>query len=276
MVMPILRSVVTQIKDQLPAGFVPQVGMIIGSGLGELAEEIDAVARIPYEELGGFFVSTVEGHQGELILGYLNGVAVACYNGRVHLYEGAQYQQIQLPVYALKQLGCTHLVITNASGSLRKEVGPGSIVLINDLINFTGCHPLAGKNISDMGPRFINMENAFDKDLRAIAHKVAKEQGIELPEGVYIGVMGPCYETPAEIRAFKILGADVVGMSTVPEVMIARHCDLKVLTLSAITNFASGLSDQPVSHDEVIHFGKIISSNMIKMITGCLQELKNA
>lgn len=275
MVMPILHSVVARIQSMVPGDFKPKLGMIIGSGLGALAEKIDSVARIPYNELAGFFVSTVPGHAGELILGYLHGIPVACFNGRVHFYEGASSKQIQLPIYTMRELGCQDLIITNASGSLRTEVGPGSIVMINDLINFTGINPLVGDNIADMGPRFVGMENAFDKDLRKRMHQVAKEKAILLTEGVYIGVMGPCYETPAEIRAFKVLGADVVGMSTAPEVIIARHCGLRIITLAAITNFASGLSDTPVHHDEVIHFGKMISKNMIGLVCGFLKRMSN-
>ncbi|MEH6476236.1 MAG: purine-nucleoside phosphorylase, partial [Sneathiella sp.] len=214
------------IQSRAP-GFKPRIGIVLGSGLGGLADEIDAVASIPFAEIPDFPQSTVEGHEGRLILGRLGGMPVICMQGRIHLYEGGDPQDLAVPVRAMKLLGVEILVVTNAAGSFHEDVGPGRLMLISDHINFTGKNPLAGENDERFGPRFFSMEEAYDPTLRAHIKAVAKELDIELSEGVYLHYLGPNFETPAEINAFRILGADAVGMSTTPEVLAARHAGMR-------------------------------------------------
>lgn len=246
--------------------FTPKIGIILGSGLGALADQIEEALYIPYDELPDFGSSTVEGHDGYLVLGYLRGVPVACLKGRRHFYEGISNPMVQTLVRTLKLLGCDILLATNAAGSLNREAGPGSLMLITDHINFSFNNPLVGKNDDEFGPRFIGMEDAYDPELGAKMLTTANEHGITLHQGVYLSVLGPSFETPAEIRAFKILGADAVGMSTVPEVIVARHCGLHCVAISAITNLASGMSDGKLSHDETLHFADKASGDLIKLV----------
>ena len=227
------------IKARFPA-FKPKIGIILGSGLGGLASHITDPMIIPYDELPEFGVSTVPGHAGRLVMGYLNGVPVACLQGRMHFYEGIKNPVIQILVRTLKLIGCEILLATNAVGSMNMDAGPGSLMLITDHINFQFNNPLVGENDAEFGPRFVALDNAYDKDLRQRMLKIASAQNIKLHQGVLIATLGPTFETPAEIRAYTMWGANAVGMSTVPEVIIARHCGLKVVVVSAVTNSAAG------------------------------------
>ncbi len=254
-------------------GFKPEWGMILGSGLSGLIDRIDAVVRVSYRDCPGFFQSTVAGHKGEFVFGYLEGVAICCMNGRVHLYEGASREQLVAPIRTMKRLGCKQMLLTNATGSLNKDVLPGSLVLIQDQINLSGINVLVGENNPEYGPRFQGMEHAYDPELRALFHKVAAELKIEIRDGVYVGVMGPSYESPAEIRLFGSMGGDIVGMSTVNEVIAARHCGLKVVGLSLVSNLGAGLSANLVNHEEVVTVANAAGSKMARLIERFLTSL---
>ena len=261
------------VKDAAP-GFAPRVGIVLGSGLGDLAEKIETVASIEYETIPDFPKSSVEGHAGRLILGRLGGMPVACMQGRVHYYEGINPQDLTLPVRMLKLLGIEILLLTNAAGSFKKKMGPGSLMMISDHINFTGLNPLVGPNDDAFGPRFFSMEDAYDPTLRKHLAAIAKELGITLHEGVYLHYLGPNFETPAEIRAFKTLGPDAVGMSTTPEVLVARHCGLRVAAISNITNLAAGMSKTQLSHEQTLECAKIAAADLESLVIVFLETLK--
>lgn len=254
-------------------GFYPKIGIILGSGLANFAEKIESRINIPYHDLPGFPVSRVAGHPGQFILGYLNEIPIICCQGRVHAYEGMQGKDFKLFIRTLKSLGCNTLLMTNATGSLREDFQPGQLVLISDHINFHPDNPLVGFNEDEFGPRFFSMDNAYDKKLRHILQKTAEQLNISLPEGIYFSVLGPSFETPAEIRAFRILGADVIGMSTVPEVIVARHCDLKVAVISVVTNLAAGLSKEPITHEGTLHFAEKASKNLGHLLVAAIKEI---
>lgn len=260
------------INKRVP-GFKAKLGLILGSGLGNVADQIANAVRIPYNEIPFFPISTVIGHAGNLVLGELNGLPVVCCQGRVHGYEGATGDDFKTFIRTIKLLGCETLLITNSSGSLRKEIGPGELVLITDQINFQRFNPLVGPNDDEFGPRFFPMDDAFDKQLNQCFHQVAKRLQIPLAEGVYMGVSGPNFETPAEIRAFRTLGADVIGMSTVPEVIVARHCGLRVAAVSVITNFAAGMSDEQITHEGTLHYGKLGSERLADLLVAVINEI---
>jgi xanthosine phosphorylase len=230
-------------------GPAPRAAFVLGSGLGGVADAVQDATRIPYAELPGFPVGSVAGHAGRLVLGALGGVPVAVLQGRAHLYEGADPAALAVPVRTVRALGAELVVFTNAAGSLRPEVGPGRLMVLSDHINLTGRNPLTGPNDDAIGERFVGMGQAYDPDLRGRLHAAAGQAGVAMTEGVYIAVPGPSFETPAEIRAFRILGADAVGMSTVLEVIAARHCGLRVAAVSAITNLAEGLGTEVLSHE---------------------------
>ncbi|PHQ79985.1 MAG: purine-nucleoside phosphorylase [Coxiella sp. (in: Bacteria)] len=264
-----IKHLVAQAKP----GFSAKVGIILGSGLGALADQITDATVIDYADIPGFPVSSVQGHSGKLHLGFLCGVPVACLQGRVHYYEGVDYQRMQTLIRSLRVLGCDTLFLTNSSGSLRQEVGVGELVAISDHINMQFHNPLVGLNHDESGPRFMGMENAYDSELRNQLHAAAKSQNITLHEGVYVGVLGPSFETPAEINAFRVLGADVVGMSTVADVIIARHCGLRVAALAAITNLAAGMHSEQLSHSVTLQGAKIASEKMIKVTLAFFESL---
>jgi len=230
----------------------PRMALVLGSGLGGLAEQIEDPVVLPYEELPGFPRPGVEGHAGRLILGRLGGRDVICMQGRVHAYEGHHPERLAFGVRTFKDIGCDMLLLTNAAGSLRPAVGPGSLMAITDHINWSGANPLIGPNDEDRGPRFFDMSKAYDPGLRDQLKAAAEAEGIDLAEGVYLWYLGPNFETPAEIRAFQILGADAVGMSTVPECLAAVHCGLRVVAVSVITNLAAGLQAHALSHNETV------------------------
>jgi xanthosine phosphorylase len=261
------------IRARIPADFKPRVAMILGSGLGVLAEQMTDAVTISFNELPGFPISTVHGHAGELVIGTLSGVAVVCMKGRGHVYEGYGMGVMTSAVRTMKLLGCEMLFVTNAAGSLRTEVDAGALVALTDHINFMPGTPMMGPNDERFGPRFFSLANAYDADLRALLKAAAEEKKVTLHEGVYIAYAGPNFETPAEIRAFRTLGADVVGMSVVPEVVSARHCGLKVVGVSAITNLAEGLSPFPLSHEQTLKYAAIAATSLIEVILGFLANV---
>jgi xanthosine phosphorylase len=249
------------------AGRAPRVGIVLGSGLGAVADAVRDVRTIDYRDLPGFPRPTVEGHAGRAVVGDLAGVVVAVLQGRQHLYEGPPHEPIRTPIRALRAAGADTLILTNAAGSLRREVGPGTLMAISDHINLTGQNPLAGPNDDALGPRFPSLRDAYDPELRATLHATADELGIPLADGVYLAVTGPSFETPAEIRAFRTLGADAVGMSTVPEVILARHAGLKVVAVSAITNLAEGMGGEELSHEQTLRNAAVAARDLTRLIT---------
>ncbi|HDR2453532.1 TPA: xanthosine phosphorylase [Enterobacter ludwigii] len=253
--------------------FTPRVAFILGSGLGALAEQIVDAVVLSYEKLPGFPVSTVHGHAGELVLGHLAGVPVACMKGRGHFYEGRGIAVMTDAIRTFKLLGCELLFSTNAAGSLRPEVEPGSLVALSDHINTLPGTPMVGLNDDRFGDRFFSLANAYDADCRALLQTVAREKGFPLHEGVFVSYPGPNFETAAEIRMMQIIGGDVVGMSVVPEVISARHCGLKVVAVSAITNLAEGLSDVKLSHEQTLAAAELSRQNFIDLICGFLRQL---
>nr|WP_296153208.1 purine-nucleoside phosphorylase [uncultured Peptoniphilus sp.] len=250
----------------------PEIGIILGSGLGDFAESIENPTRIPYGEIPGFKQSTVEGHSGELILGSLKGKHIVAMKGRIHFYEGFDIQDVVYPVKILCGLGIEKLIVTNAAGGVNRNFKPGTLMLINDQINFNGKNPLIGPN-DPVGDRFPDMSYAYDGVLLEKAREIAKDLNINYETGVYMYMTGPSYETPAEVRMASILGADAVGMSTVPEVIIARHRGIKVIGISCITNMAAGVLDQPLDHEEVIRVSAEVSDDFKKLVTGIVEEI---
>jgi xanthosine phosphorylase len=249
------------------AGAAPRVGVVLGSGLGQVADAVEDATAIPYSDLPGFPQPSVEGHAGRAVAGSIGGVPVVAFQGRAHLYEGVDLDELRAPVRALKAAGAEIVVLTNAAGSLRADLGPGSLMLIEDHINLTGTNVLVGPNEDELGPRFPSLRDAYDPQLRADARKAAQEIGVALTEGVYLAVSGPSFETPAEIRAFHTLGADAVGMSTVHETTVARHCGLRVAAVSAITNYAEGMSDRAVSHEQTLSDAAKAAEDLAPLIT---------
>jgi xanthosine phosphorylase len=253
--------------------FTPRLGLMLGSGLGELAERLDDRVEIPYGELPGFHSGGLAGHAGALVLGRLAAHDVAIFSGRWHVYEGIAGSAITTPIRTLKALGAEILLLTNAAGSLRPEAGPGSLVCISDHINLLGFNPLVGPNDDAAGPRFPSLRDAYDPDLRARLHAAADGLGTQLLDGVYLAVAGPSFETPAEIRAFRTLGADLVGMSTVPEVIAARHAGLRVAAVSAVTNLAEGMGGEELSHEQTLRVAKEGAARLRPLIERFVGEL---
>jgi xanthosine phosphorylase len=255
------------------AGGQPRVGIVLGSGLGPVADAVEGATVIQYEDLPGFPEPTVKGHAGQAVAGRLGGVPVVALQGRAHLYEGGDLDRIRTPVRALKAAGAEILILTNAAGSLRADLGPGRLMLLEDHINLTATNVLAGPNDDELGPRFPSLRDAYDPELRARMRAAAARIGIELPEGVYLAVSGPSFETPAEIRAFHSIGADAVGMSTVHETIVARHCGLRVVAVSAITNFAEGMGDKPVTHEQTLRDAATAAAALSPLVTGFVEDL---
>lgn len=260
-----IETLATQIKSTI-GDRQPEIAIILGSGLGALGDEIKKPIYIDYKNLPGFPHSTVSGHQGRFISGELEGKQVLCMQGRVHLYEGHAPSDINLIIKILQVLGIKTLVVTNAAGSLNRKLKPGTIMLIKDHINFSGRNPLVGYNDEDYGPRFPDVSDAYSATFRQEIKKIAKAEKITLREGVYLMVMGPNFETAAEIKAFQIWGADAVGMSTVPEVIAAAHSGIKVLGLSVITNFGTGLKEGAQSHAETLHQAQIAAQDLTTLV----------
>jgi xanthosine phosphorylase len=253
----------------------PRVGVVLGSGLGSVADAVADAAVVAYDELPGFPRPGVAGHAGRAVLGRLSGVPVAVLQGRAHLYEGGDPEALRTPIRALRAAGADTLILTNAAGSLRADLGPGSLMAIADHINLTGSNPLVGPNDDALGPRFPSLRDAYDPALRTELHATAGELGIPLAEGVYLAVSGPSFETPAEIRAFRTLGADAVGMSTVPEVILARHCGLRVAAVSAITNLAEGMGGEPLSHEQTLRHAAAAAADLTRLIEAFCEELSS-
>lgn len=267
-----VTKAVHYIKKRIP--FKPQIGLILGSGLGVLATEVSDAAFVPYSDIPRFPVSTVEGHKGRFVLGTLAGKKVIAMQGRFHFYEGYSLKDVTRPVRVMKALGVRTFIVTNASGGINETFSPGDLMLISDHLNMTFQNPLTGPNVSDWGPRFPDLSEAYDKELRALAKRVAEKEGISLQEGVYAGVTGPSYETPAEIRMLRKLGADAVGMSTVPEVIVARHSGMKVLGISCITNMAAGILNEPLSHQEVVQTAERVRNTFSSLVKRVVAEIK--
>lgn len=253
---------------------VPKIGLILGSGLGTLAEEVQNPIIIDYKDIPHFPVSTVEGHAGQLVIGELENKAVVVMKGRFHYYEGYSMQEVTFPVRVMQAIGVQLLLVTNACGGLNPKLHPGALMLINDHINFTGSNPLIGPNYNEFGPRFPDMSSAYDKDLIQLAQRVGEKLAIETYEGVYIAISGPYYLSKAELRMIIGLGADTVGMSTVPEVIVARHGGLKVLGISCVTDMA--IPDQlvSISHEEVMAVANKTKPKFINLVKGILNEVK--
>jgi purine-nucleoside phosphorylase len=254
----------------------PRAALVLGSGLGAYADTLKRQNRIPYAEIPGFAISTVAGHAGTLVIGEVEGMPVAVMQGRVHLYEGLGAAAVTFPVRALHRLGATHLLITNSAGAVREQYAPGDLVLLRDHLNLTGTNPLLGDNDERFGPRFPDMTDAYDPELRELALDVAAEQRIALKTGVYAGLLGPTYETPAEVRMVRALGGDLVGMSTVLEVIVARHMGMRVLGCSCASNLAAGLSEGPLTHEEVTETAERVRVTFEKLIDGVLRRLAAA
>jgi xanthosine phosphorylase len=251
----------------------PRLGIVLGSGLGGVAAALEDSVTIPYDELPEFPESSITGHAGTLALGTLAGLPVSCLQGRRHVYEGGDPGAMRGPVRALKRAGAEALLVTNAAGSLRAEVGPGSLMAISDHINMLGVNPLTGPNDDEIGPRFPSLRDAYDPELRRTLHVSAEALGIPLAEGVYLATAGPSFETPAEIRAFRTLGADAVGMSTVPEVILARHAGLRVAAVSAITNLAEGMGSEPLSHEQTLRRAEAAAGDLTRLIVEFCRRL---
>lgn len=254
----------------------PRIGMILGSGLGALAAIVEQATIIPYEDLPNWPLSTVIGHQGHLVVGQLEGQEVAIMQGRVHYYEGYSMAQVTLPVRALQRLGIEILIVTNAAGAINPSFEPGDVMLIKDhlnLIGMAGPNPLRGPNMDELGPRFPDMSQAYDRTLGQLGRKVAEAENVLLREGVYVGLAGPSFETPADLRFLRMVGADAVGMSTVPEVIVARHGGTRVLGLSGISNKANLDGETITSHEEVLEAGKRMVPKFTALIRGVLRRL---
>jgi purine-nucleoside phosphorylase len=264
-----LRAAVEQAIGPVQAG----LGLVLGSGLGGVAAEITGARRIPYTALPHLVASTVAGHAGELVVGTWQGKPVVALSGRVHRYEGHELAQVTLPIRLLASLGVHTLVVTNAAGALRTALQPGDLMLIRDHINLSGGNPLIGPNDEALGPRFPDMTAAYDPELRTLARNVARRHDLSLHEGVYVGLSGPSYETPAEVRMLGLLGGDAVGMSTVAEVIVARHMGLRVLGLSCITNLGAGLGDGVLDHAHVAVVANQATERMTQLVAGVVKAL---
>ncbi|HLQ73751.1 MAG TPA: purine-nucleoside phosphorylase [Bacillota bacterium] len=261
----------TYIKKQL--SMTPEIGLVLGSGLGVLADDIENKVIIRYEDIPSFPKSTVEGHEGQLVFGQLRGKHVVAMQGRFHYYEGYSLKQVTFPICVLKELGIQSLIVTNAAGGMNDSFSPGDLMIINDHMNQMGSHPLMGENNDRLGPRFPDMTNAYDQSFIELAKRCAKQLNIDVKEGVYVGNTGPSYETPAEVRMFKLLGGDAVGMSTVPEVIVANYLGIKTLGISCISNMAAGLSEQPLSHEEVIETTNQVREAFIRLMKEVIETM---
>lgn len=255
------------------SGDIPVVAMVLGSGLNSLADTVEDAAIFSYADLPGFPKPTVEGHAGRMLIGKLEGKPVICMQGRAHAYEGHPPEKLAFATRVLWALGVKVLVLTNAAGSLQKKAGPGSLMAITDHINYSGINPLVGINDDRFGPRFPDVTEAWDKALTKTLKKCAKNLDIKLHKGTYIMALGPNFETPAEIHAFRMMGADAVGMSTVPECLAARHVGMKVVGVSSITNYAAGMTGEELTHHETMEFGALASINLAKLLRAFVEQV---
>jgi purine-nucleoside phosphorylase len=266
-----LRQTTKFLQDRLQR--VPTVGVVLGSGLGAFCDHMEDAITIPYQDIPGWPRSTAIGHAGKLVSGCLNGVNVLCMSGRAHLYEGYSPARVTFGVRVMKLLGVESLVLTNAAGGINLDFKRGGLVLISDHINLQGINPLVGANEDELGPRFPDMSEAYSLRYREIVKQVAADLQIELTEGVYAAVSGPSYETPAEIRFLRTIGADLVGMSTVPEVIVANHMSMKCLAISCVTNMAAGVLPQRINHDEVLETGAMVRDTLVKLLKAVIPRL---
>jgi purine-nucleoside phosphorylase len=245
----------------------PRIGIVLGSGLGAFAGQLADATAIPFAEIPHFPQSTVPGHSGRLVVGAVADVPIAVMQGRVHAYEGYSSDEVTFPIRVLGRMGVTQLILTNAAGGINPAFKQGQLVLLADHINLSGRNPVAGANDERFGPRFFDMSEAYSARLRQLAHEAARAMEFRLDEGVYLSVLGPSFETPAEIRAFATMGADLVGMSTVQETIAARHMGIEVLGISCVTNLASGIQKEPLSHEEVMETGKAVEAQLAELLT---------
>ncbi|MDP3000691.1 MAG: purine-nucleoside phosphorylase [Bryobacterales bacterium] len=260
-----------QTIDSLPVR--PRIGVVLGSGLGAFAGELSGRMEIPYAEIFGWPQSTAIGHAGKLVLGSLSGVDIAGLAGRAHLYEGYTPRQVGFGVRALGALGVRSFIFTNAAGGINLDYQRGALVLIADHINLQGANPLTGPNDDSLGPRFPDMSEAYSKRYREIAIQAGRELEVELKEGVYAALLGPNYETPAEIRYLRAIGADLVGMSTVPEVIVANHMGAKALAISCVTNMAAGILPQKIDHEEVLETGRMVRDKLVRLLKAVVPRI---
>ncbi|HET6932265.1 MAG TPA: purine-nucleoside phosphorylase [Candidatus Acidoferrum sp.] len=254
----------------------PKIALVLGSGLGAFADEFANATRISYAKIPHFPRSTAIGHAGQLVIGKVDGVEVAGMQGRVHLYEGYSAQDVAFPIRVFARLGVKAVILTNAAGGIKKEFTQGRLVVISDHINLQGANPLSGPNVDKFGPRFPDMTNAYDKKFRELALAAGRRLNIDLGEGVYAALAGPSYETPAEIRYLRSIGADLVGMSTVPEVIAARHSGMRALGISCVTNAAAGVLDQPLDHNEVLETAERVKSQFIGLLRAIMPQIAAA
>lgn len=266
---------INEAKDYIfdKVGSAPEIALVLGSGLGDMAEEAESKTVIDYKDIPNFPVSTVQGHKGRLVFGTIRGKKVVFMQGRFHFYEGYGMEEVVFPIWVFKALGVKKLVVTNAAGGVNTNFKPGDLMLINDHINYTNNNPLIGPNIEEFGPRFPDMSEAYSKEMTDVVRRCAKAVDIKLQEGTYIFLTGPSYETPAEIKACRILGADAVGMSTVPEVITANHCGIMTIGISCITNMAAGILDQPLNHKEVMETADRVKDNFTKLIKSVIESI---
>lgn len=272
--MELIDSVAEQVKSK--TRHQPTIGMILGSGLGGLADSVKNPDVIPYPEIEGWPVSTVQGHSGQLVIGELEGQVVLVMQGRTHFYEGYDMPYLGLPVRVMKRLGIDLLIVTNAAGAVNPEYQPGDLMLLTDhlnLIGMAGQNPLRGPNLEEFGPRFPDMSKVYDRDLIKLARQVAENNGIELRNGVYVCLAGPSFETPADLRFLRAVGVDAVGMSTVPEATVARHSDMRVLGISGISNKANLDGETETTHEEVLEAGKVLVPKLTTLVRGVLRNL---
>lgn len=267
----LLQESVAAVRQR--SDLLPRVAVVLGSGLGLLAEEVSEAVSIPYADIPNFPVSTAPGHDGRLVLGTLEGQPVVAMAGRAHMYEGYSAEQVAYPVRVMRALGAEVLVVTNAAGGVSLSYHSGALMLITDHINLTGRNPLVGPNLPELGVRFPDMSEAYSGELRALARRAADEAGLALEEGVYLGFLGPSYETPAEIRMARILGADAVGMSTVMEVIAANHAGMHVLGISCITNLAAGMLPQRLTEEEVIETAHRVRGEFATLVRGVIRQI---
>ncbi len=251
----------------------PEVALVLGSGLGGFADEFAEAVAIPYGEIPGFATSTAEGHAGRLVIGRVGLVPVIAMQGRVHYYEGYTLEEVTFPIRVFKLLGIKRLILTNAAGGIDIELNQGALMVISDHLNLMGVNPLRGSNDERFGPRFPDMSEAYSRNLQQQAVEVARTLGIEIRRGIYAALAGPSYETPAEIHMFRACGADAVGMSTVPETIVARQMGIEVLGISCITNMAAGISDEPINHAEVMETGRRVRDTFTKLLRGVISQL---
>ena len=251
----------------------PEIALVLGSGLGAVADSMADAIRIPYREIPHFPPSTAIGHAGRLVIGRIAATPVAVMQGRVHLYEGHSIKDVAFSIRVFGRLGIRAVILTNAAGGISSDLRPGCLVLVRDHINLQGVSPVAGPNDERFGPRFFDMTTAYDTEFQRIAQAEAKLLGLWLGSGVYAALLGPSYETPSEIRYLKTIGADLVGMSTVPEVVVARHMGIRVLAVSCVTNLAAGLSSQPINHEEVLEIGARVQKELVALLTAVIPRI---